>query len=103
LIAILEEIMNVNDISKSAKTGLTPVLIKPNEHSFKVPMAWWLFLFATIGFMLHESLQSFLSTGRIWPVIFILALLLLLGNSYLKVKQRKHWAFFLEPCISIRD
>ena len=98
LIAAVQEIMNVlEDISTNGKTGLTPVLGRHNEYSFEVPLACWLFLSATIGFTLYASLMSFLSTGRIWPVIFILVLFLLLGNSYLKMKQRKHWAVFLEP------
>jgi hypothetical protein len=77
--------------STNWKTDSNPVSIKPNEYSSDVPLVCWLFLFATIGFTLYESLQSFLSTGRIWPVIFILVILLLLGNSYLEMKQRKHW------------
>jgi hypothetical protein len=93
-----QEIMNVlENISTHGKTGLTPVLGRHNEHSFEVPLACWLFLFATMGFTLYASLMSFLSTGRIWPMIFILILFLLLGNSYLKMKQRKHWAVSLQP------
>jgi hypothetical protein len=91
------------DGKTALKTELTQALIRRSEYSFEVPLACWLFLFATIGFTLYESLQSFLSTGRIWPMIFNLAIFLLLGNSYLKVKQRKHWAFVLEPCVSVRN
>jgi hypothetical protein len=91
------------DGKTALKTELTQALIRRNEHPFEVPLAWWLFLFATIAFTLYESLQSFLSTGRIWPMIFNLAIFMLLGNSYLKVKQRKHWTFVLEPCVSARN
>jgi hypothetical protein len=97
LIQALEEIMNApHDFSKNGKTGLNPVLITPDEYSLEVPLVCWLFLFGTVGFTLHESLQSFLSTGRIWPVIFILVLFLLLGNCYLEMKQRKHAVAILE-------
>jgi hypothetical protein len=91
------------DGKTALKAELTRALIRRNEYPFEVPLAWWLFLFATIAFTLYESLQSFLSTGRIWPMIFNLAIFLLLGNSYLKVKQRKHWASALGPCVSARN
>jgi hypothetical protein len=85
-----------HDFSKNGKAGLNPAFIRPDEYSFEVPRVCWLFLFGTIGFTLHESLQSFLSTGRIWPVIFILVLFLLLGNCYLEMKQRKHATAIVE-------
>ncbi|MBA4143046.1 MAG: hypothetical protein H0X43_08600 [Nitrosospira sp.] len=72
----------------NGEIGATPDLIRSEEQS-GVPLLW-LFLFATFGFMLYESLQSFLSTGRIWPVIFISLLFLLLVDSCLEMKQRKH-------------
>lgn len=96
--------MNVpEDFSINGTPGLSPVLTGRSEYSFEVPLVCWLFLFATIGFTLYQSLHSFFSTGRIWPLSFILALFLLLGNSYLKMKQRKHWAVLLEPCVFVRN
>jgi hypothetical protein len=85
-----------HNFSKNGRTGLNPVLIRPDEYSLEVPLLCWLFIFGTVGFTLHQSLQSFLSTGRIWPVIFILVLFLLLGNCYLEMKQRKHAVAILE-------
>ncbi len=76
------------DFSANEEIGSTPNLIRSEEYS-GTPLVW-LFLFATFGFMLYESLQSSLSTGRIWPVIFILVLFLLLVDSCLEMKQRKH-------------
>ena len=98
-----QEIMNKPENFSSKGKSLPPVLSKHGEDSFDAPLVCWLFLFSTIGFTLFESLQSFFSTGRIWPVIFILAVFLLLGNSYRKMKQRKHWAVFLESCAPIRN
>ena len=66
-----------------------PVFIKPRdkEYPFKVPGGYWLFLFAITGFTFYASMQSFFSSGRIWPPTVILLILLLLLHLWLDTKQ----------------
>jgi hypothetical protein len=89
----------LEDLSRNGKDGLTPVLKKPKEYTPEAPLGYWLFLFGAMGLMLYTSLDSFFSTGRIWPVIFILGLFLMFLHSHLETRQRKRHATFLETCV----
>ena len=79
--------MNVLEDLSETEGRLNPRSNRLGKYSAKVPLVCWLFLFATVGFTFYRALQSFLSTGRAWPLIFILVIFLLLGNSYLKMRQ----------------
>ena len=81
--------MNVSEDFSETGDRLNPRSNRFDKYAIEVPLVCWLFLFATVGFTFYGSLQSFLSTGRAWPLIFILVIFLLLGNSYVKRRQRR--------------
>jgi hypothetical protein len=78
-----------------------PVVVKPKEYpskgypskeyAFEVPFGYWLPIFVTTCFTLYVSIQNFFSTGRSWPAIFILLILLLLLGLWLRTKQRRDY------------
>ena len=72
--------MNVLEDFSETGDRLSPRSNRFGKSARQVPSAVPLFLFATVGFTFYGLLQSFLSTGRAWPLIFILVIFLLLGN-----------------------
>lgn len=82
--------------SMNKEIDLIPVLVKPREYPFGMPIKYWLFLFGITGLMLYGALESFFSSGVIWPAIFISVFLLLLLQNWLETEQQKRRAVFLE-------
>lgn len=84
------------DLSEKQETRPKPVPNKYKKYPFEVSFFLWLLLFITHIYLIHEAAESFFSTGRIWPFIFILVLFLILLRSCLSMRQRRRRAIFLD-------